>query len=182
MSLLLLTVVSHSRLSRHIGLCRWAMLAAPVRMMCIALPSMMGPGGDGLDCWVFAGVQVGVSPVILRRLCTSGKKDPVRTQASVGLVACMEAPWTAWEGARERTWSKQPACEPHEWWVSPAIENAQRSILQERAHGRRMAFQEWQKVKPTCNAHTRVPDILQKNQQMGYNTAEPNTHTPHNTR
>jgi hypothetical protein len=27
----------------------------------------MGPGGDGLDCWVFAGVQAGVLPVVLRR-------------------------------------------------------------------------------------------------------------------
>jgi hypothetical protein len=83
----------------------------------------------------------------------SAKKDPVRTQASVGLVACMEAPWTAWE-AWERARSKQPACAHYPRRVSPAIGNAQMSIFQECAPGRRMASQEWQKSKPTCNEHS----------------------------
>jgi hypothetical protein len=84
---------------------------------------------------------------------TSGKKDPVRTQASVGTVACVKPPWTAWEGWK-RARSKQPACAHHPRWGSPASENAQMSTFQERAYGRRMASQEWQKSKPTCNEHS----------------------------
>jgi hypothetical protein len=84
---------------------------------------------------------------------SSGKKDPVRTQASVGTMACVKPPWTAWEGWK-RARSKQPACAHHPRWVSPASENAQMSTFQERAYGRRMASQEWQKSKPTCNEHS----------------------------
>jgi hypothetical protein len=84
---------------------------------------------------------------------TSGKKDPVRTQASVGTVACVEPPWTAWEGWK-RARSKQPACAHYPRRVSPASENVQMSTFQERAYGRRMASQEWQKSKPTCNEHS----------------------------
>jgi hypothetical protein len=60
MSLLSLTVVSHSRLTRYIGCAARTVLAAPLRMMCLALPSGMGPGGDEVDFWVFAGVPAGV--------------------------------------------------------------------------------------------------------------------------
>jgi tRNA(Phe) wybutosine-synthesizing methylase Tyw3 len=100
---------------------------------------------------------------------TSGKKDPVPTQACVGRVACVESPWTAWE-AWKRAQSKQPACAHYPRRVSPAKENAQMWIFQERTHGGRMAFPEWQKSKPTWKEHSRVPDILQKNQQTGYST------------
>jgi hypothetical protein len=60
MSLLSLTVVSHSRLTRYIGCATRAVLAAPLRTMCLALPSGMGPGGDEVDFWLFVGVPTGV--------------------------------------------------------------------------------------------------------------------------
>jgi hypothetical protein len=60
MSFLLLTVVSHSRLTRYIGCAARAVLAAQLRTMCLALPSGMDPGGDEVDFWVFVGVPAGV--------------------------------------------------------------------------------------------------------------------------
>jgi hypothetical protein len=62
----------------------------------------------------------------------------------------------------ERACARQPLCgrrERCERLVSPVKENAQVLIFQARAQ-RRMAFPEWQKSKPTCNEHSRVPDIL----------------------
>jgi hypothetical protein len=77
-SLLSLTVVSNSR--RHprspplrqggsLYRRRWApaMMRWISGFFLVAFHRWMGPSGDELDCWVFAGVQVGVPPVVLRR-------------------------------------------------------------------------------------------------------------------
>jgi hypothetical protein len=79
MSLLLLTVVSHSRrhprsppLRQRGSLYRQRWAPAMMRWISgfflVAFHRWMGQaGGDELDCWVFAGVQAGVPPVVLRR-------------------------------------------------------------------------------------------------------------------
>jgi hypothetical protein len=77
MSLLSLTVVSHSRrhprsppLRQRGSLYRRGWAPAMMRWISgfflVAFHRWMGPGGDELDYWVFAGVQAGVPPFVLR--------------------------------------------------------------------------------------------------------------------
>jgi hypothetical protein len=52
--------IANCRFSQLADALHWLCRPGPLRTMCLALPSGMGPGGDEVDFWVFVGVPAGM--------------------------------------------------------------------------------------------------------------------------